>query len=132
VTKESTAATKKVLLVDDSEMTLFLGAMILSKSPGLQLLTARDGEEAVRIAQQERPDVIVMDVVMPRMNGMQACRLLRASEATRRIPIILVTTHGEDDQTLGGFASGCTAYITKPFNSADLTRAVEKHLRGDN
>jgi two-component system phosphate regulon response regulator PhoB len=92
------------------------------------LLTASDGEEAVRMALEERPDLILMDVVMPRMNGVQACRTIRASAELNGIPIILVITRGEDDDVIGGYASGCTAYITKPLNPAELLALVEAHL----
>jgi DNA-binding response OmpR family regulator len=104
---------------------------VLSESPNLTVFTASDGEEAVRIAQEEKPDLIVMDVGMPRMTGVQACRRIRSLAEINGIPIILVTTRGEDDDVIGGFASGCTAYITKPVNPAELVAHLsdrELHL----
>jgi DNA-binding response OmpR family regulator len=121
-------ARKKILLVDDSVTTLLLERVILGESPNLTLLTAGDGEEAVKVALREKPDLILMDVVMPRMNGVQACRTIRSSPELNTIPIILVVTRGEDDGVIGGFASGCTAYITKPVNPAELVALVEAHL----
>jgi CheY-like chemotaxis protein len=128
VTGKNLPKTRKVLLVDDSVTTLFMEQMILGVAPHLQLLTAVNGEEAVRLALEEKPDLIVMDAVMPRMNGLQACRAIRSAEETKGIPIILVTTRGEDDADLGGFASGCTGYLTKPINAAELIAVVEEHL----
>lgn len=127
---ERTPKQKKVLLVDDSITTLFMEQVILSQSRHLHLLTAVDGEEAVRIALEERPDLIVMDAVMPRMNGMQACRAIRAAAETKHTPIILVVPRGEDDAMHGGYASGCSGYITKPIDPAELVEVVEEHLRG--
>ena len=117
---------KKVLLVDDSITTLFMAQMILEESPELQLVTAVNGEEAVSVALREKPDLILMDVVMPRMNGLQACRAIRSSDETKQIPVILVTPRGEEG--LHGYESGCTAYITKPFNAAELMALVKAHL----
>ena len=122
------AGTKKILLVDDSLTTLLMERAILGESPELTLFTASDGEEAVRIALEKKPDLILMDVVMPRMNGLQACRMIRASAELNGTPIILVITRGEDDDVIGGYASGCTAYITKPLNPAELVAVVEAHL----
>ncbi len=121
---------RKVLLVDDSITTLFMEQMILGASAHLHLLTAVDGEEAVRIALEEKPDVIIMDTVMPRMNGLQACRAIRAAAETSGIPIILVTTRDEDDTVHGGYASGCTGYITKPIDAAELVAVVAEYVQG--
>ena len=118
--------TKKILLVDDSVTTLLMARMILEASPHLHLVTAENGEEAVSAALRERPDLILMDVVMPRMNGLQACRAIRSSDEIKEIPVILVTPRGEEG--LYGYDSGCTAYITKPFNSAELMALVKAHL----
>ena len=125
-----TANRKKVLLVDDSITTLFMEQMVVGQSPHLQVLTAIDGEQAVRIALEEKPDLIVMDAVMPRMNGLQACRAIRAAADTSAIPIILVITRDEDDEVHGGYASGCTGYITKPIDPIELAAVVQKHTKG--
>jgi len=119
---------KKVLLVDDSVTTLLMERTVLGESAELALFTAADGEEALRIASAETPDLVLMDVVMPRMNGVQACRAMRSLAGLEAIPIILVAARGEDDQVIGGYASGCTGYITKPLNPAELIAVVEAHL----
>ena len=122
------ARIRKVLLVDDSVTTLLMERAVLGESADLALFTAADGEEAVRIATEERPDLVLMDVVMPRMNGVQACRAIRSLAGMEAIPIILVTARGEDDDAIGGYAGGCTGYITKPLNPAELIAVVEAHL----
>src|SRR6266705_891516 len=120
--------TKKILLVDDSVSTLFMAQVILGETPGLHMVTALNGEQAVAVALRERPDLILMDVVMPLMNGLQACRAIRSLAEIKEIPVILVTTRGEDGGNFHGYESGCTAYITKPFNGAELLALVRAHL----
>ena len=118
---------KKVLIVDDSQTVLLMEKMILTKGP-YDLVVARDGAEAVVKAEEERPDVILMDIVMPRMNGIEACRAIRSNDATRHIPIIMVTTRGEPHNVQRGFESGCSDYITKPFNANELLDKLERYL----
>jgi CheY-like chemotaxis protein len=118
---------KKILLVDDSRTSLFMEQMILKKGP-YDLITAGDGQEAVEKAESERPDLILMDVVMPRMTGFEAVRALRGREATRAIPIIMVTTRGEAGNLEIGFQSGCTDYVTKPIDPIVLMAKVRVHL----
>ena len=116
---------KKVLLVDDSTTALLMEQMILRSRANFELIVARDGQEAVEKTLSESPDLIVMDVVMPRMSGIEACKQIRLQEATRHIPIILVTTRGEPENVEIGYASGCSDYVTKPINAAELITKVE-------
>ena len=116
---------KKILLVDDSEVALMAGMMILRRSGKYDLIEAKDGEEAVAMAVSEQPDLIVMDVVMPKMDGFEACRALREEEATRDIPIIMATTRAEAENVETGFTSGCSDYVTKPVNAMELMEKVE-------
>ena len=118
---------KKILLVDDSSTVLLLHRMMLSHC-GYELLTARDGQEALDKASTERPDLIFLDVLMPRMDGFQTCRVLRSRTETKNVPIILVTTRGEPHYVRQGFESGCTDYITKPFDGEELLAKVRSHL----
>jgi DNA-binding response OmpR family regulator len=118
---------KKILLVDDSSTVLLLHRMMLSHC-GYELLTARDGQEALDKASTERPDLIFLDVLMPRMDGFQTCRVLRSRAETKEVPIILVTTRGEPHYVRQGFESGCTDYITKPFDGEELLAKVRSHL----
>ncbi|MCM2255025.1 MAG: response regulator [Vicinamibacteria bacterium] len=120
-------ARKKILLVDDSSTALMMNRMLLSKEP-YDVVTARDGAEAVEKALSEHPDLVVMDVVMPRMTGFEACAALRANAATRTLPVLLVTTRGEGENVERGFEAGCTDYITKPVNGAELIAKVRNVL----
>jgi CheY-like chemotaxis protein len=118
---------KKILIVDDSRTAIFMESMILKKGP-YELLTASDGVEAVEKAASERPDLILMDVVMPRMSGFEACQALRRREDTQAIPIILVTTRGEAQNVETGFATGCSDYVTKPIDGVELLAKVRDQL----
>jgi len=117
---------KKILLVDDADTVLMMERMILNKS--YDLMTARNGEEAVLKAVAEQPDLILMDVVMPRMNGFQACRQIKQQESTSKIPIIMVTTRGEAESMEKGFEHGCNDYITKPMNRLELLSKVKNYI----
>lgn len=118
---------KKILIVDDSLTSMMMHRAILSKR-SYDIVTARDGREAIDKALQERPDLIIMDVVMPHMDGFQACTRLRSMATTKSVPILLVTTRNEAESVANGFASGCTAYIAKPVNSVELLAKVKNYL----
>jgi CheY-like chemotaxis protein len=118
---------KRVLLVDDSATILMMEKMILLRGP-YEVTTARDGMEALEKAREERPDLILLDVVMPRMDGFETCRRLREQNETRDIPVIFVTTRGESDNVETAFKSGATDHVTKPINSAELLAKLRNHL----
>ena len=118
---------KKILLVDDSSTILMMEKFILRNDP-YTLITASNGEEAVRKAASEQPDLILLDVIMPRMNGFEACRLIRENESSKHIPIIMVTTRGESANVETGWVSGCTDYVTKPINAIELLAKVRSLL----
>lgn len=118
---------KKILLVDDSATTLMMEKMILKAGP-YDLRTAKNGEEALELVQAEPPDLILLDVVMPVMDGFETCRQLRARRETQTTPIIMVTTRGEATNVKTGFDSGCTDYVTKPINGIELVNKVREYL----
>jgi len=97
--------------------------MILRSSP-YELLEAMDGEHAVQKARDERPDLILMDMVMPRMTGLEALEALRASDETREIPVVMVTTRGEESNVEAAQALGCDDYLTKPIDPSKLLATV--------
>ena len=118
---------KKILLVDDSATILMMERMILTKFP-YEVVTAVDGEQAIALAMTEQPDLILMDVVMPRMNGFEACRRIRSGEATSDIPVIMVTTRGELESVEAGYQSGCADYVIKPIDAQELLAKVQSYL----
>jgi len=118
---------KKILCVDDSATILMMERMILNKGP-YDLITASNGEEAVNKALAERPDLILMDIVMPTMNGFDACRRIRQEELIKATPIIMVTTRGEVQNMENGFESGCNDYVTKPINATELLTKLRNFL----
>ena len=118
---------KKILLVDDSNTILMMERMILTKGP-YDLITANDGEEAVEKALAERPDLILMDVMMPKLNGFEACKRIREEEGIDTTPIIMVTTRGEVQNVETGFESGCNDYVTKPINAPELMAKLKSYL----
>ncbi|HEU4557992.1 MAG TPA: response regulator [Longimicrobium sp.] len=121
------APRRKILLVDDSATTHMWIRMILNKSE-YDMVSARDGQEGVELALAELPDLILMDVVMPRMDGFEACRQLRGHRATRSTPIVMVTTRAEARNVETGFLSGCSDYITKPIDGLELLSKVRSFL----
>jgi two-component system alkaline phosphatase synthesis response regulator PhoP len=117
---------KKILLVDDAATILMIERIILGKS--YVLVTATDGEEALAAAAREKPDLIILDIVMPKMDGFEVCRRIRSDDNTKSIPIIMVTTKGDSDNVGKAFQSGCNDYVTKPISSAELLSKVRLHL----
>lgn len=116
---------KKILVVDDSFTSLMTQQGTLG---AYHVVLARNGREGIRQAITERPDLILMDVNMPGMDGFQACRWLRAFEATRTTPIIFMTTRNDPQSVKVAFANGCNGYLIKPFKEDDLLNVVRKHL----
>ncbi|MFA6957045.1 MAG: response regulator [Thermoanaerobaculia bacterium] len=110
---------KRILVVDDSSTVLMMEKMILAKAQ-YEIITASNGEEAWQKAASDRPDAILMDVVMPKMNGFEAVRRIREVEHLALTPIIMVTTRSEMENVEEGFSSGCNDYVTKPVNGTEL------------
>jgi CheY-like chemotaxis protein len=123
------ANTKNILLVDDSSTSRMASRMLLATRGSSYVLTsACDGAEGVEKAIAERPDLILMDIEMPRMNGLEACRLLKQNKATRNIPVILLSMRGEDSFVEQGYASGCADFLAKPMKEHELMAAIERQL----
>jgi CheY-like chemotaxis protein len=118
---------KKVLLVDDSNTVILMERMILAKGP-YDIVVARDGVEGVAKARSEQPDVILLDVMMPNMDGLTACAVIRGDAATAAIPIVMVTTRGEEHNIETAFRNGCTDYVTKPINGLELLTKLNNIL----
>ncbi|MER2178652.1 MAG: twitching motility response regulator PilH [Stenotrophomonas maltophilia] len=112
-------------MVDDSPSQL-LGIQRIVEKLGHDILTATDGAAGVEAAKAELPDLVLMDVVMPNLNGFQATRTLARDASTKHIPVILVTTKDQDTDRMWGMRQGAKAYITKPFSEDELSEVLER------
>ncbi len=118
---------KKVLVVEDNEDNLYLIRFILEEN-GFEVIEARSGAEGVELAIKKKPDLILMDIQLPDINGMEVTRRIRASETDGDIPIIALTSYamtGDRDMAL---AAGCTSYIEKPINTTTSMAEIGKYL----
>ncbi len=113
-----------VLVVDDSPTEQHIFCKVLERH-GYDTAVASDGEEAIETALQMRPEVIVMDVVMPGMNGFQATRRLSKNPVTAGIPVVIVSTKGQETDRIWGLRQGASQYLVKPVESDELVAAVE-------
>ncbi|MCB0218999.1 MAG: response regulator [Chrysiogenetes bacterium] len=119
----------KVLLVDDQQTQIMFEQMLLG-SEEFEYVIARNGREALDMARAERPDLILMDVMMPEMDGIEAVGKLREDDATAGIPIIMVTTRGEEDYVERAYSNGCVDYITKPIQRGELLTKIQALTAG--
>ena len=117
----------RILIVDDSPSQLMSIRRIVEKL-GHDALTAEDGAAGVEAAKRELPDLILMDVVMPNLNGFQATRSITREATTKHIPVILVTTKDQDTDRVWGMRQGARAYITKPFCESELADIINQYL----
>lgn len=117
----------KILIVDDSEAQLYALAKLVTDE-GHIVITARDGEECIEKARNETPDLILMDVVMPGMNGFQVTRKMAKEEPTTEIPVVFVTTRDQESDRVWGMRQGASAYLTKPVDRKQLIATIDKVL----
>ncbi|HEY8010701.1 MAG TPA: twitching motility response regulator PilH [Rudaea sp.] len=117
----------RILIVDDSPTQLLSLKRIVEKL-GHGVLTAADGAAGVEIAKREIPDLILMDVVMPNLNGFQATRTIARDAKTSHIPVVLVTTKGQDTDKVWGMRQGAKAYVTKPIDEKALAQTIRTIL----
>src|SRR5262245_8230618 len=117
---------KKILIVDDSS-TVRMAAKILLGSD-YTLVAAKNGAEGLDQARSERPDLILLDLIMPKMSGLEVCRQLRQEPGFEKLPILMLTTRGEPENIEAGYEAGCTEYLTKPFDGADLLSRIRDCL----
>ena len=119
---------KTILVVDDSPTDLRLMTAPLKKGTECRIITAADGEQALEKAIRERPDLIVLDVILPKKNGFQVCRQLKTSPDTQDIRILLLTSKSQDSDRFWGLKQGADEYMTKPFEDEELLANVAKLL----
>ncbi len=117
-----------VLIVDDSHTLRQMIAEILQSS-GLVVIEAVNGVEAKEKIQNEAPDLVITDLIMPLMNGYELCRWIKTDPTTHSIPVLMCSTKSEEFDRYWGMKQGADAYMTKPFHPQDLVRAVKQLLR---
>ena len=117
----------RVLVADDERDILELVAFRLERS-GYEIVRANDGEEALRLALEQRPDLAVLDVMMPSLNGYDVTRELRRNEETRTMPVILLTARAQEADITRGFEAGADDYLKKPFSPQELGARVQAML----
>jgi twitching motility two-component system response regulator PilH len=117
----------KILVVDDSPTEIFQFREMLEKL-GHEVITAENGRDGVTMAISEQPDVVLMDIVMPDMNGFQATRQIARAEETKHIPVIIVSSKNQETDKVWGRRQGAKGYITKPVLQADLVSAMKDCL----
>ncbi|HEY1012188.1 MAG TPA: response regulator [Herpetosiphonaceae bacterium] len=123
--------TAKILVADDEPDVLFMTSFSLRSLGGYQVLEAHDGAEAVEIARRERPDLIVLDVKMPKMTGYEACRQIRQDPDLYATPVILLTAKGQKTELDEGRDAGASEYMLKPYAPATLIGRVRELLGSD-
>ena len=133
---------KRVLIVDDDRSVVRMLQLVLQQA-GFQVLTAFDGHEGLRKAWEERPDLIILDIVMPEIDGYRVCRALQSKPETENIPVLMLTVKGQVDSTkeqnsilvsrriqerLAGYDAGATEFLSKPLKAAEVVAQVKKIL----
>jgi len=116
---------KKILAVDDERHIVRLVQVNLERA-GYQVVTAFDGKEALQKVEAEQPDLVVLDVMMPYMDGFEVLQTLRKNQATRDLPVIMLTAKAQDADVFRGWQSGVDCYLTKPFNPMELIAFVKR------
>lgn len=118
---------QKILVADD-EPNIVISLEYLLKREGYTVLIARDGQEALETIAREQPDLVLLDVMMPKKTGFEVCQALRASDDLQGIKILMLTAKGRDTDVAKGLALGADAYVTKPFSTRELVRKVAELL----
>jgi DNA-binding response OmpR family regulator len=118
---------KRILSIED-EPAIQMTLRARLEANGYEVLCVSDGEEGLRVAQQEKPDLIILDLMLPKRDGYSICRLLKFDQRYRHIPILMLTARGLEKDRETGMKTGADAYVTKPFDSADLVATVRRLL----
>jgi DNA-binding response OmpR family regulator len=118
----------RILIVDDTPANVEILEMRLAAN-GYEILTAGDGEEALEVIEKQEPDLILLDIMMPRIDGIEVCRRVKANDALPFIPIVLVTSKADPKDVVAGLEAGAEEYLTKPVEHTALVARVKSMLR---
>ena len=119
---------KKILIVDDEADIIEILQFVL-ESEGYKCYTAFDGEEGLKLAREIHPDLIILDVMMPKINGYKISRLLKYDNKYKDIPILMITARSQEEDKIIGEETGADEYITKPFEFGDIIEAINRYLK---
>lgn len=119
----------KILIVDDMKPNRDLLSAVLTENEGYVTVEAASGKKALEAIKKDMPDIILLDVMMPEMNGFEVCKKLKEDEKYRAIPILFITSMAETEEKVKGFEMGAADYITKPINQPEVIARVKAHLR---
>ena len=119
---------KKQILVIDDELDMLMAIKLRLEASGYEVATATDGLEGLNTARKLKPDLIILDIMLPKMNGYKVSRFLKFDEEYKHIPVIMLTALSGDEDRTTGVETGANAYITKPFETQDLVDTVRRFL----
>ncbi len=125
----SASPNKKILIVEDEPDVVDLLVLQLRKAGGFTIITASDGAEGLKKARAESPALIVLDLMLPRMSGLEVCKILKTETSTRHIPIIMLTAKAEEVDRIVGLEFGADDYVTKPFSPREMLLRIKAILR---
>jgi twitching motility two-component system response regulator PilH len=117
----------RILVVDDSPTVLYVVKQMLAEG-GYEALAATDGEDALRLASQARPSLILLDLILPKVNGYEVCRQLKSAPETAHIPVVMVTSKTRDADREWGIEQGADDYVTKPFDAQNLLEVIGRFV----
>ena len=121
------ASGKKILLVDDSETVIMFEKLMLRET-GAEIGVARNGLEGLKMASSFCPDLIILDIMMPELDGIETCRRLKSDPTTKEIPVVMVTTKGNPEKVEEAYLAGCNDFVTKPVDKVELLSKVKSLL----
>ncbi len=116
-----------ILIIDD-EPNIVISLEFLMKREGFEVAVAGDGESALRAMTERRPDLVILDVMIPRLNGFEVCQRIRAEPAYRGVRVLMLTAKGRETETKKGLELGADAYMTKPFSTRELVAEIRRLL----
>jgi len=119
----------RILVIDDSPTMLYMVTEMIAQG-GHETITASNGEQAICMAVNQQPDLVLLDVILPKLNGYEVCRQLKSTPQTADIPVVMITSKSKDKDRKWGIEQGADDYITKPFDADDLLDVIERFVRG--
>ncbi|MBA2622593.1 MAG: response regulator transcription factor [Chthoniobacterales bacterium] len=127
-------ASNKILIIEDEQDVVDMLQLALQKAGGFKVATAADGASGLRLAREESPALIILDLMLPKMPGLEVCKVLKSDVATRHIPIIMLTAKAEEIDRIVGLEVGADDYVTKPFSPREIVlrmKAIMRRGKGD-